>query len=71
MDVMFELRDRGDKKSLWVNGQNIWDLTTKELTDNVKKAIQHAYHVGVEQHRDYMRKVMYEGPYERIGDVFK
>lgn len=46
MNPNFSIVDRDGEKSLWVNDQNIWDLSEKELTDDVKKAIINAYFIG-------------------------
>lgn len=48
----FEIKDREGEKSLWVNGQNIWDLKPSELTPDVKKAIMSAYYIGRMQYRE-------------------
>lgn len=42
----FTITNRKGEKSLWVNGQNIWDLKKSELTPDVKKAIISAYYIG-------------------------
>jgi hypothetical protein len=71
MEVKFEMKDRDGKKSLWVNDYNIWDLTAKELTPDVKKAICHAYFLGIEQYKRNIQDMLWQGPREAIGDSFK
>ncbi len=50
MKPSFYITDRNDKKALWVRLEdehlNIWDLTKKELTEDVQKAILSAFYRG-------------------------
>lgn len=71
MEVKFKTTERDGKKALWVNDYNIWDLMPGEFTPDVQKAIKHAYHLGIEQYKRYLQDIMYEGPFETIGDPFE
>jgi len=61
MKPKFMITDRGERKALWVNEQNIWDLSDKEITNDVKLAIIHAYFLGAEQMKKEIYSVRVEG----------
>lgn len=52
METNFEIKDRNGKKSLWINGQNIWDVDKKSLTQEVQRAIISAYFIGIQHAKD-------------------
>lgn len=60
MQVKFEITDRDDKKALWVNNQNIWDVDKKSLTYDVEKAIIMAYFIGIKHAKQKIMSEIYE-----------
>lgn len=57
MKIEFTITERRGKKALWVNDRNIWDLTSSELTEDVKSAVIMAFHVGTELAKEEMDKI--------------
>jgi hypothetical protein len=52
MSYRFSVTDRDGKKALWVNSHNIWDISPKELTEDVKQVVIHAYEPGINAAED-------------------
>jgi hypothetical protein len=67
MPPEFTITDRRGKKALWVSDGaprwNIWDLSEKELTPSVKKAIINAYFIGAKHHAEAVSDVRISGQF--------
>lgn len=63
MKPAFSITDRYGKKYLWVNDQNIWELNEKELTEDVKSAIIHAYFIGLHHMKAELDDIRIEGEF--------
>ena len=65
MKPSFYITDRNDKKALWVSLEdehlNIWDLTKKELTEDVQKAILSSFYRGAQLQQKANRLSQIEG----------
>jgi hypothetical protein len=57
----FSIVDRDGKKSLWVDDRNIWDLSEKEITNDILNAIINAYFIGACQMYQKMSDVTFVG----------
>ena len=64
MKPSFKITDRNGKKALWVNSQNIWDLPSEVLTEDVKRAIISAYFIGAEHMKKELQSVSFDGRFQ-------
>lgn len=57
----FYTTKRDKKVALWVDGYNIWDLSEKEATENVKKAIVNSFYLGAKMMWEKMTDQRFDG----------